>query len=125
MSDPKDTSLSGGGDPFEYVGHRKFGPAEGKPVIPTKTLDEWLDRSREEFTMKRMVTLIYNFSDEEMEEWARGFGTTAEIAEAMTMLAEFIGVWAGAYEAGADVFNSAMARCIVIGERIEAQQKAY
>ena len=110
--------------PLEYLGDMKFGPAEGKPIIPTKTLDEWLDRSREEFTVKRMVTVIYNFNDEEMEEWACGFGTTAEIAEAMVELAEFIGHWAGTYEAGADVFNSAMDRCIIIGERIEAQQKA-
>ena len=107
--------------PLEYLGDMKFGPAEGKPVIPTKTLDEWLNRAREEFLMKRMVTLIYNFTDEEMEEWTRGFGTPDEIAEAMVAMAEFIGVWAGAYEAGADVFNSAMSRCIVIGERIEAR----
>ncbi len=43
--------------------------------------------------------------------------------KAMVKIAEFIGHWAGTYEAGADVFNSAMARCIIIGERIEAQQK--
>ena len=110
--------------PLEYFGDMKFGPAEGKPVIPTKTLDEWLDRSREEFTLKRMVTLIYNFTDEEMEEWTRGFGSPDEIVEAMVGLVDLIGHWAGTYEAGADVFNSAMARCIVIGERIEAQQKA-
>ena len=120
----KKDSFPCGDDPMGYVGHWKFGPAEGKPVIPTKTLDEWLDRSREEFTLKRMVTLIYNFTDEEMEKWTRGFGSPGEIVEAMVGLAELIGHWAGTYEAGADVFNSAMARCIIIGERIEAQHKA-
>ena len=119
----KKDSFPCGDDPMGYIGHWKFGPAEGKPVIPTKTLDEWLDRAREEFLMKRMVTLIYNFTDEEMEEWARGFGTTDEIAEAMVKIAECIEHWAGTYDNGASVFRNALVRCIVIGERIEAQQK--
>ena len=120
----KKDSFPCGDDPMGYVGHWKFGPAEGKPVIPTKTLDEWLERAREEFLMKRMVTLIYNFTDEEMEEWARGFGTTDEIAEAMVKIAECIEHWAGTYDNGASVFRNAFVRCIVIGEHIEAQQKA-
>ena len=109
--------------PLEYVGGMTFGPAEGKPVISKKTLDDWLARARQEFLMKRMAMLIYNFTDEEMEEWARGFGTTDEIVDGMVKIVEFFDDWKDGYKAGIDMLESAIVRCIIIGERIEAQQK--
>ena len=110
--------------PLEYLGGVTFGPAEGKPVIATMTPDDWLHRARHEYLMKRVATLIYNFTDEEMEEWAKAFGTPEERIDALAVFAEHARSWVDAYEAGIDILESVEVRCIVIGERIEARYMA-
>ena len=110
--------------PLEYVGDMKFGPAEGKRVISTMTIEDWLERAKAEYVFKQMALEIYNSTDEEMEERVQDLGTPDEIIDAMAEFAEFANTWVGIYEAGINILKSTACRCIVIGERIEAQHKA-
>ena len=112
-----------GQQPLEYLGGMTFGPAEGRPVISTMTMEDWLERAKAEFVFKQMALEIYNFTDEEMEEWTRAFGTPDERINALAEFAEFANSWVDIYEAGIDILKSTACRCIIIGERIEAQQR--
>ena len=124
MTDTKKTVPNGDGDPLEYFGHMKFGPAEGKPVTPESTLEDWLERARGEFMLSRVASVIYNATDEEMEAWVRDAENPDEVIEMFSEIADSCNACLDSYKAGVDVFNAVIARCIVIGERTEAQYKA-
>ncbi len=110
-------------DTMEYLGGLKFAPAAGKRVSPKMTLVDWLERAKDEFMLKQMATVINNFSDEEMEAWVRREFKPDEVMEMLADVAESAQNWVEAYRAGIDVLEATLARCIIIGERIEAQQK--
>lgn len=118
---PKDILPYGDDDPFGYIGHLKFGLAEGKPVIPETTLVGWLDRARDEFMMSRIAAIVANANDEEMEAWVKKCAGPEDMLEAMTEIAERANGWIGHYEDGIEVFTMLATRCIIIGERMEAR----
>jgi hypothetical protein len=81
--------------------------------------------------MSRLARIIYNSTDEEMEEWVHKFGTPDEIDEHLAEIVKHFYAWVDTYKAGIGVFETAAVRCFVIGDRndelrrtIEAQQKA-
>ncbi len=113
-----------GKSPMEYVGHLKFGPLAGKPITPEGTLDDWLERAKGEFRLSRVASVIYNATDEEMEGWVNDADSSAEVMEMLADIAECCQDWVERYKAGIDVFDAVLARCVIIGEHIEAQQKA-
>ena len=110
--------------PLEYVGDLKFGPAAGKVMTSQRTLGQWLERAKDEFTIIRMAMVIGNATDEEMEAWFHNADTPDDMMEMLVRISEIAEDWIETYKAGIDIFNTALVRCIVIGERIEAQQKA-
>ncbi len=111
--------------PLEYLGGMTFGPAEGKPVISTMTMEDWLERAKTEFTIKQIALKIYNSTDEEMMEvWGQGLDTPDERVNALAGFAEYANSWIDNYQAGIDFLESVACRCEIIVERIEAQQKA-
>ena len=121
MSTEKDTLPYGDADPFEYVGHLKFGLMESKPVTPESTLEDWLNRARDEFMMSRIACIVANVNDEEMEAWVNKCENPKAMLEAMTGIAEHALYWAETYKNGLSVFENMACRCMVIGERIEAR----
>ena len=121
MNAKKDILPYGDADPFEYVGHLKFGLAEGKPIIPQTTLDGWLSRARDEFLMSRIAYIVANSNDEEMEAWVKKCAGPDDMLEMMTVIAEHANLWVGTYRDGIEVFTMLATRCIIIGERMEAR----
>lgn len=110
--------------PLEYLGGLKFGPAAGKCVSSKSTLVDWLERAKEEFMLKQMATLINNFTDDEMEAFVRRESRSDDGMEMLADVAESAQNWVEVYRGGIDFLEATLARCIIIGERIEAQQKA-
>ena len=121
MSTEKDTLPFGDADPFGYVGHLKFGLAEGKLVTPQSTLDDWLSRARDEFMMSRISCVVANANDEEMEAWINKCEDANAMLEMMTVIAEHAMQWVGTYKAGIETFEMMATRCIIIGECVEAR----
>jgi len=83
-----------------------------------------LVRGKAELMFKQMALEVYNFTDEEMEEWTQAFGAPDERINALAEFAEFANSWVDIYEAGIDILKSTACRCIVIGERIEKRHLA-
>lgn len=111
--------------PLEYLGGLTFGPAEGKRVSSESTLVDWLERAKEEFMLKQMATRINNFTDDEMEAFVRREFRPDDVMEMLADVAENAQNWVEIYKGGIDFLEATLARCIIIGERIEAQRKAH
>ncbi len=99
----------------EYVGDVRFKPLN----VPEAPRDEWLERASLEFTMSRVAAIILKFSDAEAEDFARKLGNTPEDqCNAMADMAEWFLGWKERYEAGAEVIDCAVARLLIIGQRL-------
>ncbi len=43
---------------LEPIAHLKFGPAEGEPVKPVTSFEDWMEDARGEFQFSRLVLRI-------------------------------------------------------------------
>ena len=99
---------------IEPVGHLQSGPAEGEPVTPTCSWDDWRERAMAEYELSRQVVPVLNATDEELEALVR----ESDNLEYWTELLENALGTAGRYEAGADVMNSTVSRLFVVLEHV-------
>ena len=102
---------------MEYVGHLKFGLAEGKRITPQTTLEGWLDAARAEFEVNRIAVRILNATDEEMEAWVHENDDPEGMIEALTDVCERSIELIDKHKAGVEVYTAVMCRIIIIGER--------
>ena len=107
----------------EYVGGMKFGPAEGKPVKPQTSLEEWLVNAQAEWVLTRFAAWILNATDAEMEDWTRRADDPEKFLNWLLDLCEQGHRQADRYEAGAKTLRSVGARIIVICERAVGPEK--
>ena len=107
----------------EYVGHLKFGLAEGKRIIPQTTLEGWLDSARAEFELNLIAVRILNATDEEMEAWVRENDDPEGMTEDLTEVCERAIKMIDKHKAGVDVYTAVMCRIIIIGERYAGPEK--
>ena len=121
MSDPNNAGPDSSDDPFEYVGHLKFEPAEGGPITPKTTMEDWEDSARHEYIFNLLAVFILNCNDEELERWVLEKVNAKTGVSFLTDTAEHALDLVDKKKAGVDVYNSVFSRCMVIAERIEAR----
>jgi hypothetical protein len=103
---------------LEPIGHLTFGLAEGRPIIPESTIEDWYFHARLEFLVSRAILPILNSSDKEIEETITSAADQAAELDKLMTLAETCKQISDRYKAGMEVMDSAMCRALVVVERL-------
>ena len=98
---------------IEEAAALKFKPV-GDPLEPMQSLDEWLERARQDYVTMSLVMPILESSDEAFEERIRSNDDPEGICKALMKLTDNVIALSEHYQDALDVTNSALARLMAV-----------
>ena len=114
---------------IEELAALKFEPV-GDPAIPMQSIDDWLERAKQEYITMKLVLPIIESSDADFEERIRSHEDPQGFCEGLQALTENVETWKEHHRCALETMECAWVRLMAVlarfiddGERIEAQQR--